>query len=145
LPVVEVLWPDRQGRFPWEDEAGVRCRYHQPQLWKPFTEQPLGVWRTGQGKDDTDWPFTEAIDGRAYTTKRIASGQTIVLAVYHDREGDWQFIDEGPTEREDIEFVHLGHFIRQHPEVAELASLKVGWKAVRASGSHPWTMREYIT
>jgi hypothetical protein len=91
-----------------------------------------------------DWPFSEGIEGRAFTTKRIASGQTGVLAVYHDLDGDWQFIDEGPTERDDIEFVHLGHFVGQHPDVAEVASLKRGWRAVRDSGSGTWTVEATV-
>jgi hypothetical protein len=138
LPVVEVIWPDTQGRFPWQAEAGLRCRHHQPRLWTPFAEQPIGVWRTGHGKDDMEWPFNEPIDGRAFTTNRITAGQTEVLAVYHDSDGDWQFIDGGPTEREDIEFVHLGHFVKQHPYVVELADMKRGWRAVRQAPSRPW-------
>lgn len=28
--VLQMVWPDRQGRFPWDDGCGERCRVDQP-------------------------------------------------------------------------------------------------------------------
>jgi hypothetical protein len=44
LPFVQLVWPDRHGRFPWEPGAGERCRRDQPSLWLAAEEHPYGVW-----------------------------------------------------------------------------------------------------
>ncbi|WP_405892296.1 DUF4262 domain-containing protein [Streptomyces sp. NBC_01527] len=46
LPVLQVAWPDVDGRFHWEDQAEERHRESQPQLWLPPNEHPVGVWTT---------------------------------------------------------------------------------------------------
>ncbi len=35
FPVAQMIWPDRQGKFPWEDGCGERCRTMQPMIWAP--------------------------------------------------------------------------------------------------------------
>ena len=44
FPVLEVVWPDKDGRFPWQPESGTRYRQAQPQLWLPPKAHPAGVW-----------------------------------------------------------------------------------------------------
>jgi hypothetical protein len=43
LPVTQLFWPDKQGRFPWEDDVEETCRAAQPLLWMPREESP-GPW-----------------------------------------------------------------------------------------------------
>lgn len=35
FPVVQLFWPDADGRFPWDDQAQEYCRASQPLLWIP--------------------------------------------------------------------------------------------------------------
>lgn len=42
-PVTQLFWPDKAGRFPWEDEADEYCRASQPLLWLP-KDQTEGPW-----------------------------------------------------------------------------------------------------
>jgi hypothetical protein len=35
FPVAQMVWPDRNGVFPWEPGCGESCRTRQPQLWAP--------------------------------------------------------------------------------------------------------------
>ncbi|KOT99151.1 hypothetical protein ADK70_04750 [Streptomyces rimosus subsp. pseudoverticillatus] len=42
--VLQVAWPDTEGCFHWEGQAGQRHRESQPQLWLPPEEHPVGVW-----------------------------------------------------------------------------------------------------
>lgn len=44
LPVLQVCWPDRDGIFHWQDEAGEQFSQSQPRLWLPPAEHPRGVW-----------------------------------------------------------------------------------------------------
>ncbi|WP_176930657.1 DUF4262 domain-containing protein [Actinacidiphila guanduensis] len=41
-PVTQLFWPDKSGRFPWEDGVDHYCRRSQPLLWiqKSDTEGP---------------------------------------------------------------------------------------------------------
>ncbi|MFJ4271753.1 DUF4262 domain-containing protein [Streptomyces coelicoflavus] len=43
LPVMQVFWPDKEGRFPWDDQAQDYCRTSQPQLWISKAETS-GPW-----------------------------------------------------------------------------------------------------
>jgi hypothetical protein len=44
LPVLQVAWPDANGRFHWEEQVDEGHRESQPQLWLPPGEHPVGVW-----------------------------------------------------------------------------------------------------
>ncbi|MEW2581339.1 DUF4262 domain-containing protein [Streptomyces syringium] len=44
FPVLQVAWPDVEGRFHREEEAEERHRESRPQLWLPPGEQPVGIW-----------------------------------------------------------------------------------------------------
>ncbi|MEV7416320.1 DUF4262 domain-containing protein [Streptomyces sp. NPDC089919] len=44
LPVLQVAWPDEEGRFHWDEQADERHRDSQPQLWLPPGDHPVGVW-----------------------------------------------------------------------------------------------------
>ncbi|MFF0382296.1 DUF4262 domain-containing protein [Streptomyces sp. NPDC004286] len=43
LPITQLFWPDKAGRFPWEEGADERCRTDQPLLWIPKAES-TGPW-----------------------------------------------------------------------------------------------------
>jgi hypothetical protein len=45
LPITQLFWPDKEGRFPWDEGAEPYCRASQPLLWIP--------------KADTTGPWTE--------------------------------------------------------------------------------------
>jgi hypothetical protein len=44
FPVLQVVWPSKQGRFPWD--AGIADSYRdlQPQLWLDPADHPRGAW-----------------------------------------------------------------------------------------------------
>ncbi|MEU8320766.1 DUF4262 domain-containing protein [Nonomuraea sp. NPDC048881] len=44
FPVLEVLWPDRDGRFPWNTGYDEQYRELQPHLWLNPEDHPTGVW-----------------------------------------------------------------------------------------------------
>lgn len=43
FPAVQLFWPDRDGRFPWDDKVQEYCRASQPLLWLP-KDQTIGPW-----------------------------------------------------------------------------------------------------
>jgi hypothetical protein len=44
VPFVQLVWPDRDGNWPWDQDATRRCREYQPRLWLPVDAHPTGVW-----------------------------------------------------------------------------------------------------
>ncbi|MFE3940356.1 DUF4262 domain-containing protein [Streptomyces sp. NPDC059118] len=44
LPVLQVAWPDTEDHFHWHEQADVRHRESQPQLWLPPSDHPVGIW-----------------------------------------------------------------------------------------------------
>ncbi|MDI1462970.1 DUF4262 domain-containing protein [Catellatospora sp. KI3] len=50
-PMLQLVWPDRSGRWPWEAEVEASCRDSQPMLWLPWDDHPRNAWtalRDGQ-------------------------------------------------------------------------------------------------
>src|SRR5690242_12634856 len=45
MPVRQLVWPDREGRWPWDPAATATCRERQPQAWVPLGRHPEGPWR----------------------------------------------------------------------------------------------------
>jgi hypothetical protein len=131
FPVLQMVWPDGTGRFPWQGGAGERCRLNQPVLWRPAEEHPLGQWR--YGPHGLDWLWSDPPGRRVITTKSIADGTAPVIHVVHDVDGDWQFLDGKQTD-EDIAIAHLGDMAARFPDVNELADLPTGWQALKTAG-----------
>ncbi|MFE2267765.1 DUF4262 domain-containing protein [Streptomyces lavendulae] len=44
FPVLQVAWPDVDGRLHWEEQAEEKHRESQPLLWLPPSEHPVGIW-----------------------------------------------------------------------------------------------------
>ena len=139
LPIVQVIWPDREGRFPWDEGCGERCRFDQPQLWLPKDQHPMGRWTRASVVDP--WPFPDRPSARAFTTKGIVFEGRPVVYVVHEADGDWQFLDGEDVSAEDIAVVHLEHVVGAHPRVAELGDLPRGWEAWQDPPGTGWIRR----
>jgi hypothetical protein len=139
LPVVQVVWPDTEGRFPWDPGCGTRCLFDQPQLWLAKEEHPIGRWT--RLAESHPWPFSDSPATRSFTTKRIAFEGQPVLRVIHDADGEWQFLDGFDLAADDGVVVHLEHVVGAHPDVAELGDLARGWQAWRSATNTPWIRR----
>jgi hypothetical protein len=131
----QLVWPDADGRFPWEAGAGASCRA-QPMLWLPRDDHPDCGWlHLG---DDPLWPFPDGCpDQGVFTTLRVMDGRAEIVAVVHDEDGDWQFLDGAPIGLDDIASVQLKHVVDAHPGVAALADLRRGEQAFR-QGDGSW-------
>lgn len=136
MPLVQAVWSDPDGRWPWTDGIDVDYRVAQPNLWIPAGEHPQGSWSGTLAPHP--WPFGDEPNTAVFTTRRIAFDGADVLGVSHDDDGSWQFLDGGSTTQEDAALVHMAHVVGAHTDVAELADLPTGWQAWRASVDSPW-------
>jgi hypothetical protein len=120
FPVLQCVWPDRHGRYPWHPEVSTDFFRNQPVLAR---EHP--------------WRFSEGKNRGVFTTKRVLDGTHSILLVSHDEEGDWQFLCGTTNRAEDGRIVSLEYVIEQHPAITELADLPVGWRAMRDGPDQP--------
>ncbi|MFD9082744.1 DUF4262 domain-containing protein [Streptomyces erythrochromogenes] len=50
VPFVQLVWPDRDHRWPSDEQASPGCRA-QPSLWLPVDEHPTGIWTEEAAED----------------------------------------------------------------------------------------------
>lgn len=128
LPIVQAIWPDRTGRFPWQDGSGDNCRADQPWLWVARQDHAPSIWTDLDSM--TAWPFpTAAARTPVYTLHRITTAGAPIRGVVHQHDGSWQFLDGGDIAPADIAVVHLHHLLARHPGVREVADLQPGQQA----------------
>lgn len=131
LDVLQVVWPDPEGCWPWEDDAAETCRLGQPHAWVPVRSHPDGPWRLLASGAEQSWPFwPDPRDAATFTTHDIVDGFAEIAGVVHGRDG-WQFIDARPDPDARICMAQLGQLVGVHSWLAEFADLPVGWGAWR--------------
>ncbi|MEZ5102124.1 MAG: DUF4262 domain-containing protein [Thermoleophilia bacterium] len=134
---LQVVWPDDEERWPWEEGCDPYVVQRQPDLTLPPSEHPMGLWSMALVPEP--WPFADGKTSLVHATTTIAFGGAPVLGAARFEEG-WLF-DDGPREawsEEDFELVCLGHVVGAHPDTAELFDLPVGWRAWREAPGEPW-------
>jgi len=129
VPVRQVIWPDREGRWPWDDAASVGCRERQLRGWLPIDTHPSGGWRL-VGELAMDWPFGELQpDTTVMASPEVVAGKLPIVAVTHDDEGGWDFLDERGYADEAVGWVHFGKLYHDYPWLSRFADLPLDTQA----------------
>ena len=117
FPVLQCVWPDKKGRYPWDKDAAQGLAGQQPVL-------------------DAPWPFKEPRSTAVFTTRQVLEQGRPIAIVSHDVEdGAWQFLcDTEERGDSDARVVDLGCMIGLDPSVGQLADLPLGWWAWREGG-----------
>lgn len=114
-----------------------------------------------------NWPFSEAVDARVYSTLAISEGRAPILQIFHCSDGAWQFM-AGPGAdasagshagsgagngggsgvaavkgNDAATLVCLGCLAESNPEILGFATLPVGWCAFRESTEIKWQLVEF--
>jgi hypothetical protein len=123
MPVRQLVWPDRDGRWPWDPAATASCRERQPQIWVPVDQHVEGPWRL-VGELSADWPFQELEpDTPVLASPEIVAGTLPVVAVTHDADGGWDFLDERGYADEATGWAYFGELYKAQPWLARFADL----------------------
>jgi hypothetical protein len=61
-----------------------------------------------------------------------------ILRVFHEADGDWQYLTEDPLDPRAAEMVHQSHVVALDPTLQELSDLLPGTWAERADASSDW-------
>ena len=119
-PVLQIIWPDKNSRFPWNNEFNKNFKFEQPLLDR-----------------NTDFKFLEEHDLGVFTTEDVLDGAPI-LYVYHDQDGDWQFHSEKEPNKENGITVSLESLVKKDPTLNNIYYLNYGESAVRDSIQDEW-------
>jgi len=87
-------------------------------------------------------PFLDRELG-VYTSTRVLEQREPVLVVFHDRDGDWQFLSGKESEASEAMYVHIEHLLSLDSTLELIASLPIGWKAWRQTIHAPWSSASY--
>lgn len=88
--------------------------------------------------DEARWPFDEPVNTASIATRHVMDGSLPVLEVFHERDGEWQFLCGTTTEQADVKLVCLGCMLERDASLFELSDLPLGWSAHRTAPGKPW-------
>ncbi len=77
-----------------------------------------------------------------YTTKHVIRENSVILHVYHETDGDWQFFGSEEVVEEDAAIVSLGQILDIDNSLNEILDLKKGTSAHRDSKDGKWIITE---
>lgn len=118
---VQLVWTDRNDKFPWEDNFQEEFIYDQPLLDRNF-----------------EFKFREPKNLTTFTTKHWLENLKPIVRVVHDEDGDWQFLTEGEFKTEDIVIVALEQIILRDKTLNEVFDLDYGEEAEREFIGGEW-------
>jgi hypothetical protein len=78
----------------------------------------------------------------ATPTSQAFEGEPI-LYVYHDMDGEWQFLTELAANMANLMVVALSEITKPDPTINEIYHLPYGWRAWRVDSHSDWQTEEY--
>jgi len=118
---LQLVWTDRNDKFPWEENFEEEFIYKQPLLDR-----------------NADYKFREPKNLTAFTTTQWLELRRPILRVVHDHDGDWQFLT-GDQMPEDIKIVALEELVIRDKTLNNVFDLNYGEAADRDSIGERWT------
>jgi hypothetical protein len=121
FPALQLVWTDRNNKFPWETDFEEEFIYKQPLLDR-----------------NADFKFREEKNLATFTTRQWIEQHKPILRVIHDTDGDWQFLT-GDQMPEDIKIVALEQLVLRDKTLNEVFDLEYGEEAEREVIGGQWT------
>lgn len=120
FPALQIVWPDKQALFPWEESFNPAWKAGQPLLDR-----------------NLDFRFREERNVAVFTTRQVLEGLPI-LRVIHEADGEWQFLCDTTYDVADLKIVALEQLIKRDPALNDLFQLNYGWQARRIIEAADW-------
>ncbi|OHX63849.1 DUF4262 domain-containing protein [Flammeovirga pacifica] len=125
FPAYQLVWTDKSGAFPWEENFNKQWKFNQPLLDR-----------------NIDFKFYEERNLGVYTTKYTLEGNPI-LWVYHNLDGSWELHSEENPDFDDAKLVSLESLVQNDHRLNEVFSLSFGKAASRATVDADWEFFEH--
>jgi hypothetical protein len=85
------------------------------------------------------WPFADAVDFGAVTTRYVLDGDLPILVVSHETDGAWQVLCGEPKKPvADARVACLGCLYELDSSIGSVSDLPRGWIAWRVAPGAPW-------
>ncbi|MEL6923342.1 MAG: DUF4262 domain-containing protein [Bacteroidota bacterium] len=120
FPILQLVWPDRDSNFPWDEAYEPAYRSRQLLLDNPALYQ----FRASKHLD-------------VITTRQVMEGAPI-LHVMHTESGEWQFHSEAEPAQADVAIVKLGQLVHMDPTLNQLSAMPKQHYAFRSAANSPW-------
>lgn len=121
FPALELVWTDRNNKFPWDDKHEEEFKYRQPLLDR-----------------NAEFKFREEKNLAIFTTRQwIEEHKPIVRVVHDDGDGDWQFLT-GDQMPDDIRLVCLEEMLKSDLTLNVVFNLDYGEVAERSTIGGVW-------
>lgn len=117
---LQLVWTDRNDKFPWEKGFEEDFIYKQPLLDR-----------------NADFKFREPKNLGIFTTRQWLELDKPILRVVHDTDGDWQFLT-GDQLPEDVKLVALEQMLIKDRTLNEVFDLDYGEEAEREFVGGEW-------
>lgn len=124
FPAIQLVWTDRNNKFPWQEGFEEVFIHKQPLLDR-----------------NTAFKFREAKNLGIFTTRQWLDLKRPILRVVHDHDGDWQFLT-GDQLPEDIRLVALDQMVQRDITLNEVFDLDYGKAAERSHIGDKWIRSE---
>lgn len=118
---LQLIWTDRNDKFPWEDNFEEEFLFKQPLLDR-----------------NAEFKFNEEKNLATFTTRQWLEDFKPILRVVHDEDGDWQFLT-GDQMPKDIKIVALEELIKRDETLNEIFDLEYNEEADRDFIGGKWT------
>lgn len=122
--VIQLVWTDRNNKFPWEEEFEEAFKHMQP-----LTDR------------NAHFRFNEAKNLCVFTTSQFVDDNAPILHVVHEKDGDWQFLTK-EVDFENAKLICLEEMIQRDDTLNELYDLDYGEEAERAYLGDPWKRKK---
>ncbi len=120
IPAMQLIWTDRENRFPWDMSFEEEFVYKQPLLDR-----------------NADFKFREPTNLGIITTRQWLDLNQPILRVVHSHNGDWQFLT-GDQVLSDGKVVALEQMVLRDTTLNELFNLEYGEAADRSQVGGQW-------
>lgn len=124
FPVLQLVWPDKRGVFPWQDKFDSKLEFNQPLLDR-----------------NLDFYFYESRNLGVFTSPNVLKGEAIKYVI-HDEEGDWFFLENDQVDNDEIQMASLDQVVKLDPSINSIYYLQYGWEARRNSLGSDWEEEE---
>lgn len=121
FPAIQLVWTDRNNKFPWDNYYEREFEYRQPLLDR-----------------NAEFKFKEAKNLGVFTTRQWLELGKPILRVVHDCDGDWQFLT-GDQNLEDARIVALEQMTLKDNTLNDVFNLDYGEAADREYVGGKWT------
>jgi hypothetical protein len=123
FPALQLVWTDRNNRYPWDADFEEEFIYRQPMLDR-----------------NADFKFREEKNLAVFTTRQWIEEKKPIIRVVHDEDGDWQFLT-GDQMPEDIKIVALEQMTLRDLTLNDIFNLDYGEAAERNFIGDKWIRR----